>query len=114
MTIENLTSFHDVSLNDTFYIFTNGFHNHAIEAFLKCLYDFLGESVHYFHFGDIDAGGFYIYLHLVERTNIPFKTIAMNIDILQKYQEYTKRLTANDRKRLIKLKDRIFCLLILS
>ncbi len=41
MTIENLTSFHDVSLKDTFYIFTNGFHNHAIEAFLKCLYDFL-------------------------------------------------------------------------
>ena len=30
----------------------------------------------------------------------------MNVDILQKYQEYTKRLTANDRKRLIKLKER--------
>lgn len=73
MTIENLTSFHDVSLNDTFYIFTNGFHNHAIEAFLKCLYDFLGESVHYFHFGDIDAGGFHIYESLIKKTQIPFQ-----------------------------------------
>lgn len=73
MTIENLTSFHDVSLKDTFYIFTNGFHNHAIEAFLKCLYDFLGESVHYFHFGDIDAGGFHIYESLIKKTQIPFQ-----------------------------------------
>ncbi|MFQ9071771.1 MAG: Wadjet anti-phage system protein JetD domain-containing protein [Faecalibacillus faecis] len=55
MTIENLTSFHDVSLKDTFYIFTNGFHNHAIEAFLNVFMIFR-ESVHYFHFGDIDAG----------------------------------------------------------
>lgn len=73
MTIENLTSFHDVSLKDTFYIFTNGFHNHAIEAFLKCLYDFLGESVHYFHFGDIDAGGFHIYESLIKKTQIPLQ-----------------------------------------
>ena len=29
----------------------------------------------------------------------------MDKDVLIKYQEYTKRLTANDRKRLIKLKD---------
>ncbi|PJN79581.1 hypothetical protein CWE04_13755 [Thomasclavelia cocleata] len=36
---------------------------------------------------------------------MPFKTIAMDKDVLIKYQEYTKRLTANDRKRLIKLKD---------
>ena len=34
MTVENLTSFHDISLKDTFFIFTNGFHNHVIEAFL--------------------------------------------------------------------------------
>ena len=97
MTIENLTSFHDVSLNDTFYIFTNGFHNHAIEAFLKCLYDFLGESVHYFHFGDIDAGGFHIYESLIKKTQIPFQMYKMNIEMLKKYKDYTKPLTQNDR-----------------
>lgn len=96
MTIENLTSFHDVSLKDTFYIFTNGFHNHAIEAFLKCLYDFLGESVHYFHFGDIDAGGFHIYESLIKKTQIPFQMYKMNIEMLKKYKDYTKPLTQND------------------
>ena len=29
MTVENLTSFHDISLKDAFFIFTNGFHNHV-------------------------------------------------------------------------------------
>ena len=61
MTIENLTSFHDLSLNDNFYIYTNGFHNHAIQQFLIKLSDFLGDEVHHLHFGDIDAGGFHIY-----------------------------------------------------
>ena len=105
MTIENLTSFHDVSLKDTFYIFTNGFHNHAIEAFLKCLYDFLGESVHYFHFGDIDAGGFHIYESLIKKTQIPFQMYKMNIEMLKKYKDYTKPLTQNDRKRLLSFKE---------
>lgn len=105
MTIENLTSFHDVSLKDTFFIFTNGFHNHAIEAFLKCLYDFLGEKVLYFHFGDIDTGGFHIYESLIKKTQIPFQTFKMNVDMLKKYKAYTKPLTENDRKRLLLLKD---------
>lgn len=105
MTIENLTSFHDVFLKDTFYIFTNGFHNHAIEAFLKCLYDFLGESVHYFHFGDIDAGGFHIYESLIKKTQIPFQMYKMNIEMLKKYKDYTKPLTQNDRKRLLSFKE---------
>ena len=105
MTIENLTSFHDVSLKDTFYIFTNGFHNHAIEAFLKCLYDFLGESVNYFHFGDIDAGGFHIYESLRKKTQIPFQTYKMNIEMLKRYKDYTKPLTQNDCKRLLSFKE---------
>lgn len=104
MTIENLTSFHDVSLKDTFYIFTNGFHNHAIEAFLKCLYNFLGESVNYLHFGDIDAGGFHIYESLRKKTQIPFQTYKMNIEMLKRYKDYTKPLTQNDRKRLLSFK----------
>ena len=105
MTIENLTSFHDVSLKDTFFIFTNGFHNHAIEAFLKCLYDFLGEKVLYFHFGDIDAGGFHIYESLIKKTQLPFQTYKMNVDMLKKYKAYTKPLTENDRKRLLLIEE---------
>lgn len=105
LTIENLTSFYDTTVDNTLIIYLGGYHNALRRELLLKIYQFKTD-LNYYHFGDIDAGGFYIYLHLVERTNIPFKTIAMNIDILQKYQEYTKRLTANDRKRLIKLKER--------
>lgn len=106
MTIENLTSFHDISLKETFFIFTNGFHNHAIEAFLKCLYDFLGEKVSYLHFGDIDAGGFHIYESLIKKTQIPFQTYKMDVSMLKKYKAYTKPLTENDRKRLLLFEER--------
>ena len=106
MTVENLTSFHDISLKDTFFIFTNGFHNHVIEAFLECVYDFLGERVSYLHFGDIDAGGFHIYESLIKKTQIPFQTYKMNVNMLKKYKAYTKPLTDNDRKRLLSFKDR--------
>lgn len=81
------------------------YHNVLRRELLLKIYQFK-TNLNYYHFGDIDAGGFYIYLHLVEKTNIPLKTTAVNIGILLKYQEYTKKLTANNRKRLIKLKER--------
>ena len=105
MTIENLTSFHDLSLNDNFYIYTNGFHNHAIQQFLIKLYDFLGDEVNYLHFGDIDAGGFHIYNDLCKKTHIPFQTYHMDVDTLKKYDEYTKKLTKNDKKNLKSMKN---------
>ena len=105
MTIENLTSFHDLSLNDNFYIYTNGFHNHAIQQFLIKLYDFLGDKVNYLHFGDIDVGGFRVYNDLCNKTHIPFQKYQMDVDTLKKYDEYTKKLTKNDRKRLKSMKN---------
>lgn len=105
MTIENLTSFHDLSLNDNFYIYTNGFHNHAIQQFLIKLSDFLGDEVNYLHFGDIDAGGFHIYNDLCKKTHIPFQMYHMDVDTLKKYDTYTKKLTKNDRKRLKSMKN---------
>ena len=104
LTIENLTSFYDTVLDNTLIIYLGGYHNALRRELLLKIFQF-NSMLNYYHFGDIDAGGFYIYLHLIEKTKIPFKTIAMDKDVLIKYQEYTKRLTANDRKRLIKLKD---------
>ena len=104
LTIENLTSFYDTVLDNTLIIYLGGYHNALRRELLLKIFQF-NSMLNYYHFGDIDAGGFYIYLHLIEKTKMPFKTIAMDKDVLIKYQEYTKRLTANDRKRLIKLKD---------
>ena len=62
----------------------------------------------YFHFGDIDAGGFYIFGDLCEKTGIPFQPFSMDIDTLYFYKSYWKELTKNDVMRLQKIKTPVF------
>ena len=99
VTIENLTSFHDYNAKEDFVIYLGGFHNTTKRNFLIHLYEQNREK-EYLHFGDIDAGGFYIYEHLKYKTGIPFKTFQMNVDILKKHSAQAKVLTQSDRKRL--------------
>ena len=54
-------------------------------------------------------GGFEIYKDLCCRTGIPFHTYRMGISELKQYQPYTKKLTANDRRRLeVLLKNKAY------
>lgn len=99
VTIENLTTFNKFNENDTFVVYLGGFHNSHRRNFIKRIYEFNPE-IEYFHYGDIDAGGFYILWHLREKTGINFIPYNMNADTLRKYSAYTKKLTENDRKRL--------------
>ena len=62
----------------------------------------------YYHFGDIDAGGFYILLHLRRKTGVPFQPYKMDISTLKDNLLYTKKLTDNDRTRLGNLLDSEF------
>lgn len=101
-TIENLTSFFRFSSEDSIVIYLGGYHNEARRTLLKRIRQALPQA-QYFHFGDIDAGGFYIYHHLTEKTGIPFHYYHMDIQTLQKYSAYCKPLTINDRKRLMDL-----------
>ena len=100
VTIENLTSFYkyDCGKEDVA-IYLAGYHNRQKRDFLKLIYGKY-PALEYYHFGDIDAGGFYIYEHLRRKTGIPFKTMKMDKEVLLKYREYTKKLTANDKKRI--------------
>lgn len=99
VTVENLTSFHDYSGVDDFVIYLGGFHNTTKRKFLVYLYEQNREKK-YMHFGDIDAGGFYIYEHLKMKTGIPFKTLHMNVETLKKHSSQTKTLTQGDRRRI--------------
>lgn len=99
VTVENLTSFHDYEGTDDFVIYLGGFHNKVKRAFLMFLYEKNSEK-EFRHFGDIDAGGFYIFEHLKAKTGIPFKTLYMGVEMLVKYKSQTKRLTRNDRQRI--------------
>ena len=103
ITVENLTSFYSVELEDTLFVYLGGYHNHYRRQLLQLIYS-IYPNIEYFHFGDIDAGGIYILEHLKQKTNIPFKPYMMNIDVLKKYSNQTISLTKNDIERLKKIK----------
>lgn len=99
VTIENLTSFHEYISGKDFVVYLGGFHNKVKREFLRFLYEQNSEK-EYRHFGDIDAGGFYILEHLKRKTGIPFRSLFMDTKVLQAYGGSTVPLTSNDRKRL--------------
>lgn len=105
MTIENLTSFYDIVLNDTLTIYLGGYHNALRRSLLTKIYTAY-PHLYFYHFGDIDAGGFYIYYHLKEKTQIPFQMIKMDIQTLMLYKTYVKPLTQNDCRRLKSLQGK--------
>ena len=106
VTVENLTSFHDYDSGEDFVVYLGGFHNTTKRKFLMCLYEQNREK-EYRHFGDIDAGGFYIYEHLKLKTGIPFRTLRMDIDTLERCSAQTKTLTQSDRKRIESLLNKL-------
>lgn len=99
VTVENLTSFHDYCEKADFVVYLGGFHNRTKQQFLIQLYE-QNPDKEYRHFGDIDAGGFYILENLKQKTGINFQRLYMNIETLKKYMEMWKPLTGNDIKRL--------------
>ncbi len=99
MTIENLTVFYQIKKEDTLLIYLGGYHNTIRRDFLKFLYQKYPDKK-YLHFGDIDAGGFYILEHLKNKTGIPFEPYMMDKNVLKQHHEQTIPLQGNDRKRL--------------
>ena len=99
ITIENLTNFHKYQSKDELVIYLGGFHNSVKRDFIK-LVSKCNPNTKFKHFGDIDAGGFYILEHLINKTGIDFKPYNMDIHVLEKYKKYWIPLTENDKTRL--------------
>ena len=99
ITVENLTSFHDYKNAADFVMYLGGFHNKVKRDFIRMLHAW-NPGKEYLHFGDIDAGGFYILNHLRKRTGIPFNPMLMDVETLRKYAAQTKPLTQEDKRRL--------------
>lgn len=108
MTIENLTTFNAFSDANVFAIYLGGYHNTDRRDFIRKVYE-QNHDKKFLHYGDIDAGGFYILRHLREKTKIDFRPYNMDVGTLKKHAAYTKRLTENDRKRLHCLLESEFC-----
>ena len=99
ITIENLTNFHKYQSKDELVIYLGGFHNSVKRDFIK-LVSKCNPNTKFKHFGDIDAGGFYILEHLINKTGLDFKPYNMDIHVLEKYKKYWIPLTENDKTRL--------------
>ncbi|MGL4383486.1 MAG: Wadjet anti-phage system protein JetD domain-containing protein [Bacilli bacterium] len=98
ISIENLTSFYDTNLDNAIIVYLGGFHNKAKATLLNKIAQF--KKLEYFHFGDMDAGGFYIYQNLINDTNLAFKMVGMDLKNLIKYEKYCKKCSSDDLKRL--------------
>lgn len=104
ITVENKTSF--LRMNDgNCYIYLGGFATKPQITFIKKLISDNHEK-EYFHFGDIDAGGFWIHQKLCDQVGIDFKLFHMTRSDLEdkKYEKCLKKLSDSDIKRLTNLK----------
>lgn len=104
ITVENLTSFYSLNDKDALIIYLAGFHNHTKQMLLEKIYKIYPNAV-YYHFSDIDVGGFLIYNNLKSKTKIPFIPYRMNKEELENNKNNLKPLTLNDIKRLNELKN---------
>ena len=107
VTIENLTTFNAFKCENSFAIYLGGYHNTSRRNFIKKVYE-QNPDRQYLHFGDIDAGGFYILQHLRNKTGIAFVPYCMDVKTLKANPQYTKKLTENDKKRLAALAETEF------
>lgn len=104
ITIENLTTFFRWNENNSLIVYLGGYHNSVRRLLLQEVYSNI-PGKNYYHFGDIDAGGFEIYRDLCARTGIPFVMYNMDLETLKAYERYGKELTNNDRIRLENMKE---------
>ena len=99
ITIENLTSFTAFEDEDALIIYLAGFHDKAKKHLLETLHQAF-PSTPFYHFGDMDAGGFAIFHRLCLDTGIPFIPYQMDIASYEMASLFALPLKESDRKRL--------------
>ena len=105
MTIENRTAYLRYHAENMVTFYLGGYANRYQRDFLKLVYA-SNQDAAYKHFGDIDAGGFWIHHNLCEVTGINFELFGMSVDELKnsEYAMCLHQLSDNDRNRLQELK----------
>lgn len=103
ITVENLTTFHYFDKKDYSVIYLGGFHNSTKRKLIEKI-KIYKPSLEWYHFGDIDWGGFQILLDLRKKTGITFIPYLMGIEQLKKYASECGNLTTLDRNKLEILK----------
>ncbi len=101
ITVENKTAYYRFERENTLVFYLGGYVTRLQRDFLRKLRED-NETLRWLHFGDIDAGGFYILDHLRRRTEIPFQPYLMNVEVLKdaRWRECLKKLSQEDVRRL--------------
>ena len=106
MTVENKTTF--MRIHDASYclVYLSGFANKQQISFLKKIIED-NPNHQYLHFGDIDAGGFWIHKKLCEQSDHKFELFHMGIEELQneQYASCLLKLSLSDCNRLASLRE---------
>lgn len=105
MTIENRTSYLRYREKSVVTFYLGGYANRHQRDFLKLVYASNPDAI-YKHFGDMDAGGFWIHHNLCEITGVDFELFGMSVNELKsdEYAQCLHQLSHNDRSRLQELK----------
>ena len=111
MTVENKTSFYRCENPEVSFFYLGGYATRFQRDFLKLVYQ-NNPGVKYLHFGDLDAGGFYIHENLCRITEIPFGLYRMSAVKLrdERFCRYCQPLSERDRSRLKALvENELYC-----
>lgn len=106
ITVENATSFNEliaIRPADVLVVFTGGFASPTVIALLRAIRAFQPE-IALLHWGDLDAGGLRILLHLRSQLGV-VAALAMDATTLQAQLGQTRPLSATDRQALAMLRD---------
>lgn len=106
MTIENRASYLRYSAGDTVTFYLGGYANRFQRDFIKKVHED-NPDITYLHFGDIDAGGFWIHHNLCVITGVKFDSFCMSKRELEsdKYKKCLQPLSGNDISRLQGLQE---------
>ena len=103
-TVENLTSFIQFDQPDSIVIYLGGFHNSVRRKLITKIFGEV-KGIDCFHYGDIDAGGFYILNHLRDKSGSPFQPAMMDAETLARFIDRAKEITKSDELRLRKMQE---------
>ena len=100
-TVENKTSYYRCQNPEVSFFYLGGYVTRFQRKFLKKVYQD-NPKVQYRHFGDLDAGGFYIHENLCRVTGIPFDLYRMSTTELkdERFRSCLQPLSRRDRERL--------------
>jgi DNA topoisomerase VI subunit A len=110
ITIENKANFIEYikreDIKDTLVVYLGGFYSPVKRVFLKKIYDYIesrGIDVSFQHWGDIDLGGFNIFIQLKSKLLDSLSPLYMDAETLRKYRSSAGKFESSYGKKLERL-----------